>query len=1586
MKKRFLFLLGTVFAAVTAAGFASCKKNDDVPPDPAATKTAELPADPVSKEYTGERLYADVTENEAYTIINEGGVNAGEYSVIYRLKEGYAWADNTTAPVIKNFSILTAENSWLEAITAVDWEYGESANVTAKAKFGGVYYEWYKGNAKLPGLPVDAGEYSVLARVDETNDFTGLVGEKKTVRIRQAKNEWQSLFAGGETEFRNDYSALAKAKFGEVVFEWFTTAGEAISGNPVKAGAYKVAAKVAATANYAGLESEKISVTLVKAQNAWTKEFAAENSEWGEELKLSAAAKAGEVKYRYFNAEGEPLSEKPSAVGEYFAEAYVEETEAYSALTSARKAFEIKRKQVDLTYLPTAEVLLAENKRFDFDTIAGENIGSLKIGENGEKIAYGAGVTLSKDNAKSGVHTVYLYNEAENTVYALNVRFLTDKFTQADAGRIFEAINADPGGYYALGGDIDFAGKTHSLSSSSYGYDNYMKGVKPTAQAAILPAFSGTLDGCGYAMKNLKIKSVSTGNYSTATVFGEVTGEIKNVYIQLSDVTELKCNGARGLIFAMAGGKVNNVLLDWTVSKYELGNSSGWYPCGGIASIFAGGEIKNNLVLLGMANDEKLQRYAEMLEVNSTFGAFVGQKTPSAPDAVKNNYAVSALAYYTAIGGAADKTGCFASMSELLENADFVSENGWNALWKKENGALKFGEHGLNHLENAWLKELTANSIVEGETLEYYAKAKWGKVTYEWKRGDEILSGAPEKEGEYTLIARVAAGDFYGSLEKEITVKIGKKIEKIAGEKVIEVNGSHYNFDLLAGDAVTHIALSSAEEDKIAYSETFRFDNNFAFRGNASLYLYTSGGVKCINAVFADKAFTQADAATIWKTLNDAPNGYYVLSGNIDFSAYPIEKNTVGFGAQGGGRSQKPSAGNCAVYQDFTGTFDGRGYGLYNLQLKATGTANYTTVSVFGVVKGEIKNMYVQLIDRTDISATVGSGTMNAGNGGRSFSYRIDGLYGSINNILLDWTLQRYDLGNSTNYYPAGGITTVLVTKDGARNNIVKMRVVNSEKLDEISGRNSRSSLGGVAGQASYDCSAYLGTNYVIGNVSYLSLVGVHTWGENTNTFKTTAAFIESAKTLNPADGWGRYWSLGEGLLAMGEENIESKENRWIAGLTAKNVPQGEPLEIAAYARFGEVKYRYFDGEGNLLSEVPTAIGDYEVQAYVEATEEYTGIESEKAAFAIEKRLTRLTSEILIDLSQNAHFDFSSLLNIGAVTHIAFGYGESDKLAYNAEFTFGADTQGVTSGVKDMYLYTEAENYVIYVTIADKAFGQSDATTLVEWMYGIKYPAIFAAMNANPGGYFVLKESLEFSDDYTFTGGTQGGTPFTNYGGLNLYHALVFKPFTGVFDGRGFALKNLRVGYSATANGNVAVFGNVTGEIKNAFVELVDATASDKCANAGVSLIFHVTGEGKVQNVAMQWKIRSYAMGSQSKFMTGAIAHFVRDSGAIENCIVNVTAAEDTAEPTSYLAGVLGGDWRDASHKQYVKNNYVISAKIKRVTGENDANAEADRCYENGAAFFAGVSALSESDGWCKYWKIENGALKFGAETLVSGV
>ncbi len=1138
MKKRILLLLSMAFVAVLTIGFVSCKTDDSIPSP--EVKTVKLPGDFSAKTYTGERLYADVTEETGYTVINEGGVSAGEYPVVYRLNEGYVWEDKTTAPIIKNFSILTADNAWIEACTTEDAVYGESVNVSAKAKFGEVQYEWYKGNAKLPASPVNVGEYSVFAIVEETNDYFGLKSEKKTVKIKQVQNEWLGLFDGGETEFSNDYSYLAKAKFGEVSFVWYDEAGGALAGNPKKEGSYQVVAKVTGTENYAGIESEKISVVLVKAQNEWTDDFSVGDSEWGETLKISATPKAGQARYRYYNHDGEELTAPPTEIGEYFVEAYVEETESYSALKSERKAFAIKQKQVDLTYRDAIDVLLKENKHFDFDSVVGETIGTLKIGADGTKFNYNSNVTLSKNNVKAGVYIVFLYNEKENTVYALNVRFLTDRFSQNDSDRMFTAINADPSGYYILDGDIDFSNTVFSLSASSYGYNNYYeKGVKPTNLASIVPAFSGTFDGCGYAIKNLKFKSISKGLYSTATVFGEVTGTIQNVYVQLTDVTEYKCDGARSLIFAVAGdGNVNNVLLDWTISKYNLGNSTGWYPCGGITSIFVGGEIKNNVVIVSVVDEKTLERYAEMLEVNCSFGAFVGQKAPNTPDAVKNNYAVSALTFNRGIGGTADRTGCFKTIEELLQNADFSAGNGWNNLWNTSDDALKFGDHSLAMLENVWLKNLSANNITEGETLEYFAKAKFGEVKYEWKNGDEILESAPDKEGVYTLIARVEEGDNFEALEDEITVTIRKKIEKIAGEKIIEVNGSYYNFDILVGEKVTHIAITSKEEDKIAYSESFCFDNKFTFRGNTRLYLYTESGVKCVDAVFVDKAFTQADVATIWDSLNETPSGYYVLAGNIDFLEYPIEKSGTGFGTQGGGRSKTPSVNNCAVYSTFTGTFDGRGFGLYNLQIKATDiSSNYTVVSVFGVVKGEIKNMYVQLIDQTEFDETSG----RFGTGGRSFSYRIGGLNGSINNIFLDWTLQRYDLGNSTNYYPAGGITTVLETKDGARNNVVKMHVIHSEKLDEKTSKGSRSSLGGIAGQASFDCSAYLGTNYVIGDVSYLSLVGVQTWGEKTNTFKSAVAFIETVQELKTADGWSQYWKIENGILKFGAKTLESE-------------------------------------------------------------------------------------------------------------------------------------------------------------------------------------------------------------------------------------------------------------------------------------------------------------------------------------------------------------------------------------------------------------------------------------------------------------
>ena len=321
------------------------------------------------------------------------------------------------------------------------------------------------------------------------------------------------------------------------------------------------------------------------------------------------------------------------------------------------------------------------------------------------------------------------------------------------------------------------------------------------------------------------------------------------------------------------------------------------------------------------------------------------------------------------------------------------------------------------------------------------------------------------------------------------------------------------------------------------------------------------------------------------------------------------------------------------------------------------------------------------------------------------------------------------------------------------------------------------------------------------------------------------------------------------------------------------------------------------------------------------------------------------------------------------------------KVKISAEYT--SDLGSEVSASQEVIVVTR----VLTQAFADKpGSGASGRWGQISLFYGY--------MNATPDGYFILKNDITFADDKAYLGGTNGGTTVDS-SILNNYHAAVAQ-FSGTLDGRGHSLNNVGIKYNAVNNGNngnTAIFGNLTGEIKDLFVELVDKTESTMNVNAGVGLVFHTTGNGKVSNVALQYKIRSYALSAaltgdyakDGKFVQGGICSMARDNAVIENCIVNVTAEDNTAEPSEYLAGILGADWHSDKHKELIKNNYVISEKIARVTGwtAQCSDPEADRCFTDGAAFFKSVTALNETDGWCKYWKIENGALKFGNNVLI---
>ncbi len=136
-----------------------------------------------SRVYTGETLTAQIPNNSLYTaVVNEGGVDAGEYSVTLKLKDfdHYYWAGDIKGlsdETEVSFNITQAENEWFETVDIKGWKYGEEPNKpSASAKFGQVVYHYGKSldGSFTAAPPTDAGDYYVKAFVSETPNFKGI--------------------------------------------------------------------------------------------------------------------------------------------------------------------------------------------------------------------------------------------------------------------------------------------------------------------------------------------------------------------------------------------------------------------------------------------------------------------------------------------------------------------------------------------------------------------------------------------------------------------------------------------------------------------------------------------------------------------------------------------------------------------------------------------------------------------------------------------------------------------------------------------------------------------------------------------------------------------------------------------------------------------------------------------------------------------------------------------------------------------------------------------------------------------------------------------------------------------------------------------------------------------------------------------------------------------------------------------------------------------------------------------------------------------------------------------------------------------
>ena len=275
MRKTIKVLMAVLCVSLSLGVITACKKTEE----PKKTKLDS----PVisSKEYTGSNQKATVAENEAYEVtVNAGGTNVGEYDVVLTLTDTkkYEWAtpdENDKTKVTLKFAITKAGNE-ITVLTVDDRTYGETPKTpTATAKFGTpeFTYATSENGEYTATVPSAVGKYWVKATVEGTDNYTAATKTAQFEIKKAAATVTTAPAAKTELVYNRNAQELVTAgaanggtlnyKLGDG--EW----GETIP-TATDAGDYKVYYKVVGDGSHSDTAETEISVTIAKADAAFT--------------------------------------------------------------------------------------------------------------------------------------------------------------------------------------------------------------------------------------------------------------------------------------------------------------------------------------------------------------------------------------------------------------------------------------------------------------------------------------------------------------------------------------------------------------------------------------------------------------------------------------------------------------------------------------------------------------------------------------------------------------------------------------------------------------------------------------------------------------------------------------------------------------------------------------------------------------------------------------------------------------------------------------------------------------------------------------------------------------------------------------------------------------------------------------------------------------------------------------------------------------------------------------------------------------------------------------------------------------------
>ncbi len=352
-------------------------------------KPISVPDESFEKTYTGSLQKAGAEAGEGYTVEDLGGTKAGTYSVTYKLKANYVWADETSDDksvacfTIKKFVVELPDNA-----TAV---YTGSAQ---SSSFGvsGVYTA-----ANVEKTDVD--EYSITLTLTDPANYeweNSKTSETATVSfsITKADNAWTvapsvpdiiyggTLLPIGEAKFGNE-GLLVKYKEADAGDETYTTE------KPTEMGAYIACFTVADDTNYAGLTAT-VSFSIAAATNAWVNEPTVDKTEWTYGDAVAAITNGGKASFGsvLITLDGAAVTEIPAVLsaGTHTLTFLVEGTNDYTTLTKtftltvAPKADTAPTDSFKTTYNGSSQIAGAvAGEGYTVEDLGGTNAGTYTV-------------------------------------------------------------------------------------------------------------------------------------------------------------------------------------------------------------------------------------------------------------------------------------------------------------------------------------------------------------------------------------------------------------------------------------------------------------------------------------------------------------------------------------------------------------------------------------------------------------------------------------------------------------------------------------------------------------------------------------------------------------------------------------------------------------------------------------------------------------------------------------------------------------------------------------------------------------------------------------------------------------------------------------------------------------------------------------------------------------------------------------------------------------------------------------------------------------------------------------------------------